>query len=344
MIPPKAIRHFIQPFCIAGLIAGLTALATAQEKLATTNAVAVMPAAPAVLPGKGLAEHDFFYAGESKDERMYIVRGGKIVWSYIHPAKGEISDATLFSNGNILFAHQDGVTEITADKKVVWNYNAPTNTETHTAQPIGKDRLWFIQNGDPAKFFLINKVTGKTEKEFVLPVKNPKGTHGHFRHARLTDAGTLLVAHMDMGKVCEYDAEGKELWSLDVPGIWSATPLKNGNILVASNKKFVRELNRKGETVWEWTPADAPGYKFSNLQLAVRLPNGNTIINDWFNQWSGKLDPANAPVQAIEVTADKKIVWALREWTPPNDLGPATTIQLLDASNVPEAVRLGDMR
>ena len=275
---------------------------------------------------------------------MYVVRGGKIVWSYIHPTKGEISDAVMLSNGNILFAHQYGVTEITADKKVVWNYDAPTNTETHTAQPIGKDRLWFIQNGDPAKFFLVNKVTGKTEKEFVLPVKNPKGTHGHFRHARLTDAGKLLVAHMDMGKVCEYNADGRELWSLDVPGIWSATPLKNGNILVASNKKFVRELNRKGETVWEWTPADAPCYKFSNLQIALRLPNGNTIINDWFNQWSGKLDPANAPVQAIEVTADKKIVWALREWTTPNDLGPATTIQLLDASNVPEAVRLGDIR
>jgi len=28
-----------------------------------------------------------------------------------------------------------------------------------------------------------------------------------------------------------------------------------------------------------------------------------------------KLDVANAPVQAIEVTPDKKIVWALRAWT-----------------------------
>jgi hypothetical protein len=62
----------------------------------------------------------------------------------------------------------------------------------------------------------------------------------------------------------------------------------------------------------------------------VRLANGNTIINDWFSQWSDKLNPANAPVQAIEVTPDKKIVWALRSWTPPADLGPATTIQILD--------------
>jgi hypothetical protein len=74
----------------------------------------------------------------------------------------------------------------------------------------------------------------------------------------------------------------------------------------------------------------------SSLQLATRLPNGNTIINNWFNEWSGKVDPANAPIQAIEVTPDKKVVWALRSWTPPADLGPATSIQLLDVPGAPE--------
>ena len=319
------------------------ACARAQDKPTATNVASVATAAPAVLPGKGLAQHDFFYAGESKEERMYIVRGGKIVWAYTHPAQGEISDAVLLSNGNILFAHQRGVTEIAADKKVVWNYDAPTNTEIHTAQAIGKDRVWFIQNGDPAKFMLVNKVTGKTEKEFVLPVKNPKSIHGHFRQARLTDAGTLLVAHMDLGKVCEYDAEGKSLWSLDVPGVWSATMLRSGNILTAG-RGGVRELTRTGEVVWQWTPADAPEYKLTNLQTAVRLPNGNTIINNWFNQWSGKVDPANPPVQAIEVTPEKKVVWALRAWTEPADLGPSTIIQVLDEPGVPEALRFGDIR
>jgi hypothetical protein len=310
---------------LSALLAGT---APAQPQPAAAVAV-VKPPAPAELPGKGLAEHDFFYAGEAKEERMYIVRDGKIVWDYTHPANGEISDAVLEPNGNVLFAHQHGVTEITADKKVVWNYEAPTNTEIHTAQPFGPDSVWFVQNGDPAKFIVMNKNTGAIEREFILPVGNPKGTHGHFRHARLTEAGTLLVAHMDLGTVVEYDLTGKALWSLPVPGIWSATPLKNGNILVASNKRFVRELNRKGDVIWEWTPDDTPDYKMSNLQLATRLPNGNTIINNWFNQWNGKVDPATAEVQAIEVTPDKKVVWALRSWTPPADLGPATTIQIL---------------
>jgi outer membrane protein assembly factor BamB len=267
---------------------------------------------------------------KGKEERMFIVRKGEVTWSYTHPGKGEISDAVLLANGNVLFAHQFGITEITAEKKIAWNLDAPPNTEIHTAQPLGRDSVWYVQNGDPAKFIVVNKGTWKVEREFVLPVKNPKSIHGQFRHARLTNAGTILVAHMDLGKAVEYDLEGKELWSAEVPGIWSATPLQNGNVLVVSTRKFVRELNRQGEIVWEWTPADTPEYSFSNLQLAVRLPNGNTVINDWFNQWSGHIDTNTPPVQAIEVTRDKKVVWALRAWTSPADLGPATTIQILD--------------
>ena len=89
------------------------------------------------------------------------------------------------------------------------------------------------------------------------------------------------------------------------------------------------EVNRQKETVWQWTPGDTPEYQMTNLQLATRLPNGNTVINNWFNQWSGAIDPAHPPVQAIEVTPDKKVVWVLRSWTAPADLGPSTTIQIL---------------
>jgi hypothetical protein len=76
------------------------------------------------------------------------------------------------------------------------------------------------------------------------------------------------------------------------------------------------------------------------MQIAKRLPNGNTLINTWFNQWSAEVNPDTAPVQALEVTPDKKIVWALRAWANPN-LGPSTTIQLLDETGVPEAVHFG---
>ena len=184
----------------------------AQGVAQEANPAAGAPAFPRVLPGKGVAQHDFFDVGEAKTEDMYIVRKGKVAWEFHDPAgKGEISDAVLLSNGNVLFAHQFGVKLIDRNKKVLWNYDAPSETEIHTAQPIGKDKVLYLQNGDPAKCVVVNIATGKIEREFVLPVRNPKSVHGHFRHARLTEAGTLLVAHMDLNKVVEYDSTGKEL-------------------------------------------------------------------------------------------------------------------------------------
>ena len=300
---------------------------------------------PPILPGKGLAEHDFMYAGESHDRNIFIVRQGKIVWSYGDPSgKGEISDAVMLSNGNVLFAHQYGVTEITPEKKVIWNYDAPAGYEVHTAVPIGKDRVLYIQNGDPAVIRVVNIVTNVVEREITLQTRRPASTHGQFRHARLTDRGTLLVAHMDLNKVVEYDYNGNELWSFPGVGSWGVTPLSDGNVLI-TDKQGVREVTRRGDSVWTFSPSDVPGYLFMNLQLAWRLPNGNTVINNWVNEWDKAPEKGfGATLQAIEVTPAKQVVWVLQSWTPPVNLGPATTLQFLDSPSVPEDVHFGPIR
>jgi len=303
------------------------------------------PAAPAVLPGHGLAEHDFFYAGESKrGHQMYIVRQGKVVWLYDDPkGRGEISDATLLSNGNVLFAHQFAVKLVAPDQKVLWNYDAPAGSEIHTAQMIGKEHVLFIQNGTPALLKVINIVSGETEKEFPLPARDPS-PHGQFRHARLTVAGTLLVAHMDSDKICEYNADGKELLTLPAARPWGATELKNGHILIADSLG-IHEETRQGGKVWEFTKVDAPDYALPNFQLAWRLPNGNTLFSIWFNNNRNVKQPdmTARPVQALELSPDKKVVWALRSLENP-DLGPATTIQILDEPAAPENVSFGGLK
>ena len=274
---------------------------------------------------------------------MFVVRKGRVVWSYDDPGgKGEISDAVLLPDGKVLIAHQFAVKLIAPDKTVIWNHDAPKGTEIHTAQAVGKRHVLFVQNGDPAVVKVVDTAGGMTVKEFAIPVKNPKSVHGQFRHARLTAAGTLMVAHMDMGKVCEYDSDGKEVWSFPAPGVWGVTPLKSGTFLVVG-RSGVREVNRKAETVWSFTRADVTDYKLPNLQLAWRLPNGNTLVNNWVNEWNGPVDKANAPVQAIELTPDKKVVWALRSWSNP-DLGPSTTIQILDGSGSPENLTFGEIK
>jgi hypothetical protein len=292
----------------------------------------------------GLSQHDFLYAGEAHDRNIYIVRKGAVVWRYEDAGgRGEISDAVMLSNGNILFAHQFGVTEITQDKKVVWNYDAPAGREVHTAMPIGTERVLYIENGNPAMVRVVNIVTGTVEKEWVIAAKNPGSTHGQFRHARLTEAGTLMVAHMDADKVVEYDEDGKVLWSFPAQSPWGVTPLADGHVLI-TDQLGVREVTRHGDTAWGVGRGDLP-YKFGSLQQAWRLPNGNTIVNQWVNEWNGKDSWGEAePVQAVEVTPDKRIVWVLRSWKAPDKLGPATTIQILDTPVRPEDVHFGTIR
>jgi hypothetical protein len=313
------------------------AAATSTLITATNSGTNTQTPAAIALPGKGLAQQPFLYCGEwqqrgKSEQIMYLVRAGKVVWTYSIPGKEEYGDCTRLSNGNIIFSRRLSASEITPAKQLVWNYVAPPKTEIHTTQPIGKDRVLIMQNGDPAKALLINKKTGKIEREVIFPTRQADKPHGQFRHIRMTNAGTLLVAHMDLGKVVEYDKAGKEIWSVAAQSAWAAVRLKNGNTLISGNQVgYVREVNKKGETVWEINKNDLPGITLYTVQEVSRLANGNTLINNWagglpFADWS-------TAVQLIEVTPDKKVVWALRDWT---QLGPASSTQLLDEPGVPE--------
>src|SRR5436190_3686432 len=75
------------------------------------------PPEPSVpLPGNGLAQHDFLYSGEWDTRKpmqtMFLVKGGKVVWSYEIPIKdqnnnlSEYSDMHMLSNGDIVFAYK----------------------------------------------------------------------------------------------------------------------------------------------------------------------------------------------------------------------------------------------
>jgi outer membrane protein assembly factor BamB len=161
-----------------------------------------------------------------------------------------------------------------------------------------------MQNGNPAKLMVIHKATNKIEKELELPTRVATGTHGQFRHIRMIPTGNFLVAHLDLGKAVEYDPDGKELWSTPAPSAWAAVRLKNGNTLISGNQRgYVKEVNPKGETVWEINKDDLPGIPLYTVQEVSRLANGNTLINNWI----GAVPTADWPkiVQLIEVTPDQ---------------------------------------
>jgi hypothetical protein len=301
------------------------------------------PSLPAVLPGKGLQEHDFLYTGEwdyrKPVQTIFVVHNGKLVWSYSGPYKDsannteeELGDATMRSNGNIVFCTKIGASEVSPDKKIVWNYIAPKGTEIHVVQPIGDDHIFIVINGVPAIAKMINSKTGKTEKEFTLPTGKP-GPHLQFRRVRLLPSGNILAAHLDDDKVSEYDSTGKIVWSYNVLKPWSASRLKNGNTLITSSQHHVREVNANGEVVWELNTDDIAGVQLYQLQGAERLDNGNTILCNWCNKELRDTARWPSTVQLLEVTRDKRLVWALSQWKEP-DLGPASSIQILDKTKL----------
>lgn len=275
-----------------------------------------------------LNRHQFFYAGQSKQRRMFMVQDGKVTWQYNDQLKkGEISDAILLSDGHILVAHQYGIAEVTQDSRTLWSYAAPEGTEIHTIQPIGRTHVVFVQNGKPAKVVVMEIPSTRIVREFTVPVSETGSVHGQFRNARLTSRGTLLIANMGLGCIHEYNSKGKEIdrWDGFLP--WSVQELPKGNLLITGRKGHIQEITRMGQTVWE---INTTAFGITQPQKTVRLKNGNHIINNWYNEWSKiPMDTAHAPLQAVEIDKQGKVVWQLYSWKDP-DLGPSTTIQLLD--------------
>jgi hypothetical protein len=277
------------------------------------------------LPGKGLAQHPMLYVGEGCN-KMFLVNGGKVIWTFSTGKGWEYDDIWLLSNGNILFSRMQYAAEVTPQKKVVWRFDAPKGTEIHTVQPIGLDKVMLVENGKPARLLVINKKTGAVEVDHAMPNAGD-GVHAQFRRFRMTANGTYLAPFLELGKVVEYDKNFNEIWSCNIPSPWAAIRLHNGNTLITDERDaLTREVNPKGETVWEIKLSELPdNARLADSQSCVRLANGNTIL---CSRGNGGKRP-----QLVEVTPDKKVVWALKDWT---DLGPATAVQMLDDPGVPE--------
>src|SRR5438270_788365 len=74
-----------------------------------TNAVA------AHWPGRGLKQHPFLIYGEGNNV-LYVVDHGRVIWRYAFPRGGEIDDAWMLSNGNIICTKMTDCYEVTPEK------------------------------------------------------------------------------------------------------------------------------------------------------------------------------------------------------------------------------------
>jgi hypothetical protein len=278
-------------------------------------------------PGKGLKQHPFLYYGEGNNV-LYVVNQGRVIWRYALPSGGEIDDAWMLANGNIICTKMDTCYEITPQKQIVWMYRCPTNTQVHALQPYGPARVMIVQNGLPPYLYILNKAdnTKYVSQQLPIDTNTIKSIHTQFRNCRITSQGSYLIPGLDEGAVNEYDQNWHVIWTYKTAKPWSAVRLSNGNTLIpGDNLGYVHEVNRQGQIVWAIESNSIPGIVLHDVQTVSRLANGDTLI-------CNRGPKGTYPPQVIEVTRTKKVVWVLQDY---KNLPSCTGIQLLDEPGFP---------
>lgn len=278
------------------------------------------------LPGGGLGRYSMLYIGEANN-KMYLIHGGKVVWTFSTGRGDEYDDIWMLKTGNILFSRMEWAGEVTPDKEIVWKYENSPGEEIHTLQPVGDECVLMAINSLKPRIVLINKKSGEMVREWKIPFGKDVSIHGQCRRMRYTAQKTFLISHLTENKVVEYDENMHSIWQYDVTGPWAAVRLKNGNTLITSEgEDRTIEVSPQGKIVWEIKLSDLPlPYRLTGSQSCVRLNNGNTIL---CSRGNGGLSP-----QLVEITPDNKVVWCLSDW---KNLGPATAIQVLSENAVSE--------
>jgi hypothetical protein len=213
--------------------------------------------------------HSFFVAGP--DFTGIVDESGEVLWDAERPAA---RDGFILDNGHALICWSDEVLEYDKEKQIVFRYAIDTlvNQELGTAQRLANGNTLITELGVKPRILEVN-----SDAEIVVEVAlQPETDNAHMqtRMARKLSNGNYLVPHLLAFSVKEYDPSGEvvKIFKTDLP-----------------------ELGGREAENWPFT--------------AIRLPNGNTVIN---------LTHGN---KSIEVDSEGVVVWKVS-----NDDLPGTPI------------------
>lgn len=277
------------------------------------------------------AAHPFLCCDYGGGKVCEVSAEGKIEWQWDCKSP---QDCWRLPNGNYLFCFVSGALEVTPDKKVVWEYKAPTDVkvEVHSCQPLPDGKVMIVECGT-SRIIEVDR-DGKIAKEIKLSTAPEIKLHNQFRGTRKLANGHYLVCFKGEGKIVELDGDGKVLRQIKVPGDpHEVVPLPEGHLLITCGDGHeVRELDAQENVVWQLKENDIPGYTLRLMAGCQRLPNGNTVFCVYLGH--GHI---GEQAQVIEVTHDKKIVWEVADHT---QFKTINQIMLLD---VPGDVTKGEV-
>ena len=134
----------------------------------------------------------------------------------------------------------------------------------------------------------------------------------------------------------EYDKDFNKIWSYPIKSPWDAIRLKNGNTLITDEQdSLTREVNPKGETVWEFNKRTCRKLIDSLFPAKLHAPRQRQHV------FSASARRRRQRPAIGGSHAGEKNRMGAEEW---NNLGDATAVQilairpfqLLDEPGVPE--------
>ncbi len=166
---------------------------------------------------------------------------GDIVWQ-IDSLGGMPICVQRLASGNTFIATQSRLLEVDRQKKVVFEYNRPS--DVMRAKKLLNGDVAFVTNS--GTFFRIEPKNKKVLKSFH--VGNPAITFGSMD---VLPNGHVLVPEYSANRVVEFNSEGRQIKAFPVSLPNGVQRLPNGNTFVVSQStRRLIEFDREGREVW----------------------------------------------------------------------------------------------
>lgn len=255
---------------------------------------------------QAFSQCNIFAGADYSQGIVFIMENNKIIWTHKAP---ESNDLWALPNGNLLFSTGKGVLEVTCHNDTIFHYSS--SSAIFACQRL-KNGNTFIGECNTGRLLEVSP-QGKIVKEVcILPEGVKDGGFAFMRNARRLDNGNYLVAHYGNQVVKEYNREGKEVWSVPVPGgPHSIIRLPNGNTLISvadmtQNPRII-EVDKAGKVLWELSNKDIPGSPLKFLGGMQYFSDGRLL----FTNWTGHVNPVKKQ-HLFLVDRKKNVLYTLR--------------------------------
>lgn len=237
---------------------------------------------------------------------VFVMEDNRIVWT--HEAK-ESNDIWVLPDGHLLFTTGKGVLEMNRQNDTLFHY--ASESPIFACQRLRNGNT-FIGECNKGRLLEVSPAGQIVKEVCILSAGVTDGGFAFMRNARRLDNGHYLVAHYGDERVTEYDADGKVVWNVPVPGgPHSVIRQPNGHTLVSVADKTqdprLVELDAEGRTVWEFSNKDVPDHSLKFLGGMQCLPDGKIL----FTNWVGHVNPEER-AHLFLIDKEKHILHTLR--------------------------------